>query len=225
MSAKQEITDPKTARSDSPVTGFIDAITGDRIFGWAWDPQRASDRIAIRVDVDGKTAATTIADQPREDLASNGVGDGAHAFEIVLPAGAPPEKIGVFAVDPETGASTELTHRPVGGSLAMQGRVEELRGIVHAMVRSQRLLTGKIQSVVDAMQGLRNDEAAKAGGNSTASRLDALEIAVARVDAALREQATLLDTLAKRPQDLISRILACVGAALGITALIISLVR
>jgi hypothetical protein len=208
----------------SRVTGHIDAITEDRIFGWAWDPQRTDARLAIRVDVDGKTVATALADQPREDLASNGVGDGAHAFEVVLASGTTPEKIRVFAICAKTGESIELAHRPVEGALAADSRAEELRGVVHALCRSQRLLSGKVQSVLDAIEALKNDAAAKTAEGTVPSRLDALDVAVARIDKLLREQAGLIEALQRRPQDQISRVIAYAAAALAGVALVVSLV-
>jgi hypothetical protein len=207
------------------LTGFIDAITADRIFGWTWDPQRPQVRIAVRAEVDGKQTAAAIADQPREDLASNNVGDGAHAFEISITPGTTPERIRVFAVDPENGECLELGHRPIEGALPTVERAEELRGVVHALCRSQRLLSGKVQSALDAIEALHQDEEVKVGHDEVASRLEALEIAIARIDGALRDQGSIIDALKRHPQDHISRILACAGAGLGAAALLISVIR
>lgn len=207
------------------LTGFIDAITEDRIFGWAWDPQRPQARIPVRVEVDAKQCAAAIADQPREDLAGNSVGDGAHAFEISIAPGTTPERIRVLAIDPETGEGLELSHRPIEGALPLVERNEEIRGVVHALCRSQRLLSGKVQSVIDAIEALRHDEEAKAGRASIASRLETLEVAIARIDAAVRDHGSILDALKRRPQDHISRILACAGAGLGAAAILISVIR
>ena len=88
-----QILDSEKPVEGTAITGCIDAITGDRVYGWAWDPERITARVGIRVEVDGKSVATAIADQPREDLATNGIGDGAHAFEASVPAGIPPEKV------------------------------------------------------------------------------------------------------------------------------------
>ena len=96
--ARAEILEAEKLPEASNVTGCIDAIAGDRVFGWAWDPQQPAFRIAVRIEVEGKLIATALADQPREDLAANGVGDGAHAFEVAVAKGIPPEKINVFAV-------------------------------------------------------------------------------------------------------------------------------
>jgi len=212
------------ARPEAPrITGFIDAITEDRIFGWAWDPQNVETRLTIRVDVDGKPVAKALADQPREDLASNGVGDGAHAFEIVLAPGTTPEKIRVLAIT-KSGEGVELGHRPIEATLAADSRSEELRGVVHALCRSQRLLSGRVQAVMDGIEALKNDAAAKAAEGSVTSRLDAIDVAIARIDNLLREQTGAIEAIKSRPQDRISRVLAYAAAALAGMALIVSLI-
>lgn len=69
------------------ILGCIDAIDGDRLFGWAWDPARPSARLPIEIYVDGDRTARMEAAQLREDLAANGIGDGYHAFEYQDPEG------------------------------------------------------------------------------------------------------------------------------------------
>ncbi|MEK1876124.1 MAG: hypothetical protein AAAC50_27480 [Rhizobium altiplani] len=68
-----------------PVNGRVDAIDMGRIFGWAFDPVAPDQRLTIRVLLDGKVIAETVADRNRPDLRRNGIGDGNHAFEIALP--------------------------------------------------------------------------------------------------------------------------------------------
>ena len=209
----------------STVTGFIDAIADDRIFGWAWDPQRPAARIPIRVEVEGKPITAAIADQAREDLTSNGVGDGAHSFEVLIPRGTAPDKIHVFAICPQTGESQELTHRPIDKSLGVVPFSDELRGTAHALVRSQRLLSGRVQSLAEALETLRSDQVAKASEGSVSSRLNALEVAVARTDGLLRDHAALIDELKRQPKDHISRVIACAAAAAAGGAFLLALLH
>ncbi|KWV41791.1 hypothetical protein AS026_21645 [Rhizobium altiplani] len=68
-----------------PMNGRVDAIDMGRIFGWAFDPVSPDQRLTIRVLLDGKVIAETVADRNRPDLRRNGIGDGNHAFEIALP--------------------------------------------------------------------------------------------------------------------------------------------
>src|SRR5689334_22274800 len=93
------------------VAGYLDAVTGSRIFGWAWDPERPDARIAIRFQVGGEIVAALIADAKREDLVANGIGDGGHAFEVALPDGIDPKAVRVLAVCPHSGETLELQQR------------------------------------------------------------------------------------------------------------------
>ena len=218
--ARTESPAAESAPDVSNVTGCIDAISGDRVYGWVWDPQQPSARVAIRIEVDGKVIATSLADQAREDLAANGIGDGAHAFEVEITKGIAPENVGVFAVSPQTGESLELTQRPAEGSPNSAGASEEIRTAVHALYRSQRFAHGKLQSLADTVEGLRNNISAKANDGSVASRLETIEVAIARLDGMLREQAAKLEALERRPSDHASRILACIAILLAGVAII-----
>jgi len=225
--ASAQVLETEKPAEGSAITGCIDAISGDRVYGWAWDPERTTARVGIRVEVDGKSVATAIADQPREDLATNGIGDGAHAFEASVPAGIPPEKITVFAICPDTGERFELTLRPVEGSPDPEGKGEGLRGAVHTLYRSQRALHGRFQSLAEALEGLRKEKAAekaaKPVNDTTAQRLETLEVALARIDKLLSEHAAAIAALNGRPRDQISRAVAYAAAVLGLGALLTAL--
>lgn len=65
--------------------GRVDAIDDGRLFGWAFDPSTPDKRLTIRVLLDGKPIAEAIADKERPDLRRNGIGDGLHAFDVMLP--------------------------------------------------------------------------------------------------------------------------------------------
>ncbi|MDI7865242.1 hypothetical protein MRS76_25420 [Rhizobiaceae bacterium n13] len=68
-----------------PMNGRVDAIDMGRLFGWAFDPMAPDQRLTVRVLLDGKVIAESVADRSRPDLRRNGIGDGKHAFEIELP--------------------------------------------------------------------------------------------------------------------------------------------
>lgn len=68
-----------------PILGFVEARTADRILGWAWDPGEPEERLKVALMDGDSLLAETVADRQRDDLARNGVGDGAHAFDISLP--------------------------------------------------------------------------------------------------------------------------------------------
>lgn len=65
--------------------GRVDAIEEGRLFGWAFDPSVPTERLLIRVLLDDKPIAEAVAEKDRPDLKRNGIGDGKHAFEVMLP--------------------------------------------------------------------------------------------------------------------------------------------
>lgn len=70
---------------NEPMKGRVDAIDDGRLFGWAFDPASPDERLLIRVLLDDKPIAEAPADKERPDLKRNGIGDGKHAFEVMLP--------------------------------------------------------------------------------------------------------------------------------------------
>ncbi|UXN57369.1 hypothetical protein N8E88_00145 (plasmid) [Phyllobacterium zundukense] len=68
-----------------PTKGRVDAIDDGRLFGWAFDPAAPTKRLTIRVLLDGKPIAEAVADKDRPDLKRSGIGDGGHAFDVMLP--------------------------------------------------------------------------------------------------------------------------------------------
>lgn len=168
--AEAEVLSPLT------VAGYIDAVTGNRIFGWAWDRERPDARIAIRLEHKGEIIATVAADRPREDLAANGIGDGAHAFEVALPEGVPASEVRVVAVCPASGRVLPLTSKD-----APRRSAPETKHMLEAVVRSQRQLARQVAAVADRLPD------GDSGGMPAeiAARLAELEVAVTRIDASL----------------------------------------
>jgi glycosyltransferase involved in cell wall biosynthesis/GT2 family glycosyltransferase len=67
------------------IVGNMDLVDPDGVVeGWCWSPNEPNTRRVVALLVDGIEAARAICDEMRPDLASAGVGDGAHAFLIVL---------------------------------------------------------------------------------------------------------------------------------------------
>jgi hypothetical protein len=64
----------------------VEAVLDGRVLGWAWRPDAPSERLDVIVVVDGHEVATCVADGHRSSLAAAGIGDGAHAFGVELPA-------------------------------------------------------------------------------------------------------------------------------------------
>jgi len=78
---------PVSDRQDQPadLQGFIDGVDNGRVFGWAFDRNAPDRRVAVQLRRDGELVDEAVADRRRGDLIANGVGDGAHAFELPLP--------------------------------------------------------------------------------------------------------------------------------------------
>ncbi|GLU26047.1 hypothetical protein [Brucella sp. NBRC 12950] len=74
-----------TAQRAEAMKGRVDAIEEGRLYGWAFDPSYPTERLIIRVLLDDKPIAEAPADKERPDLKRNGIGDGLHAFEVMLP--------------------------------------------------------------------------------------------------------------------------------------------
>lgn len=211
------------------VNGYIDAITGNRIYGWAWDAQQPKAKIAVRLVVGDKTVGSVIADQPREDLKANGIGDGAHAFEAAIPEGVSPNDLVILAICPDTGVAVELTPRAVaGGPIADQ----DLRVAVETLTRSHGFIHRKLQAIVQVVTEKRKEAAAeRAGAPATGAepaplpRLQTLEEAVLRLDDLVQAQGAAIDALRHQGRDKLPRLLAGAAAVLSLAALVIALLR
>jgi hypothetical protein len=224
MSAEAVAIDTPEGGKAPNVTGYIDAIEGSRIYGWAWDPQRPHARIAIRVLIAGDNVAALIADQHRADLAANRIGDGAHAFELVLPEGIAAGDAQIHAVCPETGETVLLETPPREGARISA----ELQETVTRLVRSHRVLHRNLQAALTAIEEVKRSEAPEDGevGPEVAiiARIETIEAAILRIDALIADQGAKLTALHRSSADRFGRFLS-LGAALlaGIALLAASL--
>jgi hypothetical protein len=220
----------------STVVGYIDAFAAGRIYGWAWDPERPAAKIAIRFAVGGEPVAAVIANVAREDLRDSRIGDGAHAFEAVLPENVQPNEIRVLAVCPETGGTVELAPRPAAGA-ANTNTPGDIREVVQTLCRSHHAIHRNLQTVAAAVEDVRRvasgeEAAAKEAEQSAAkerasvlARLGTLEAAMVRVDGLVRDQAATIELLSRRAPDRVSRLLAGVAAILAGAALALALLH
>ena len=69
------------------ITGYLDANDGWSVQGWAFDEADPGRAVVVELLLGSGYKKTVIADQFREDLRVNGVGDGRHAFTFKLPSG------------------------------------------------------------------------------------------------------------------------------------------
>ncbi len=76
-----------TAAAAAALEGHLDLVRHDRIAGWARDPERPQTPVALVVLANGAEIGRVAANRYRPDLAAAGIGDGCHAFELVVPGG------------------------------------------------------------------------------------------------------------------------------------------
>lgn len=77
------------AKGNRPLDGHLDEVSHTKICGWARDPAR--DRpVRLRVFDNDVPIGEVIANRYRADLAEAGIGNGRHAFELIVPGGLSP---------------------------------------------------------------------------------------------------------------------------------------
>jgi hypothetical protein len=215
--AEARIQEPVAGETDTvTLVGYIDAVVDGRVFGWAWDPKEPGTAVTIRLVAGERVLAETLADRKRDDLAANGVGDGAHAFEAEMPDGIAAGDVRVLAVCPRTGSSIMLDKPPPA---AIPGQADEqVRAALETLWRGMRVLHQEMERL-KTEAGARDP---KADGDAVAARLDALEAAVYRIDQSL---ATRERGAAPPAGDMIARVLAGFAAIAGLAALVAAMAR
>jgi hypothetical protein len=216
------------------VNGYIDAVTGNRIYGWAWDAQQPAARITIRLQAKGKTVGIVTADLLREDLKSSGIGDGAHAFEATIPDGVPVKELKVLAVCPASGATVPLAMRAV--STQTDGDIQDLRHVVETLCKSHGFVLQKLQAVSAAVAEVQGKGKAKSENTdgepaseddrfAPLDRVRTLEEATLRLDGLVKEQGARLALIKQKPADRLPVFLAAAAAVLSAAALLIAVVQ
>ncbi|MBX9635420.1 MAG: hypothetical protein K2X44_10620 [Magnetospirillum sp.] len=161
--------------------GFIDALDGNRLFGWAWDRLRPQERLHIEISAHDTVIATIIAEQRRADLATSGIGDGGHAFEVdltgLLPEGATPMAV---AISPATGERTALNQREAGNET--QALLRQVVGAMDLLGRGQRQLHATLRERSETT--LAEIAAAQ---RELKKQQDCMEVFLVRFDGLLRQ--------------------------------------
>lgn len=195
------------------VTGYVEARTHDRILGWAWDPAAPSARMTLALLAGRRVLATTVADQPREDLARNGIGDGAHAFAFALDDAA--REAGPALEVAVMGPEGPLTRLPAAGAEAGPAGLAQLQRGLATIAAGQRALLKAVQAPPAQGADLVEMVSALAAQQQRIEQaVGALEIFVTRLDqrlAALADPAEGVRT--PRAPLALAGILALAGAA------------
>jgi hypothetical protein len=155
------------------VTGYVEAGTSDRLLGWAWAPRTPGIRATVELRLGEEVIARSVADQPRPDLANNGIGDGRHAFALAIPDAyrSRAAELRVFARAGDDEAW------PIGAPPAADGLAEQmtkvLRG-VDTLIGSQRLMHRNLQAALTAGSGeAESDQQRAAAALARVSELQA----------------------------------------------------
>jgi glycosyltransferase involved in cell wall biosynthesis len=72
--------------------GNLDVVERDRIEGWAVDECHPSGTLRLRISDNGAVIGEVSADVYRADLRAAGIGDGCHAFSLIVPGGLAPDQ-------------------------------------------------------------------------------------------------------------------------------------
>jgi hypothetical protein len=201
------------------VTGYVEARTNDRILGWAWDPSRPTTRLTVGLLAGGRLLARTVADQPRDDLARNGIGDGGHAFSFTLDDAA--REAGAALEVVVLGPDGPVARLPAAGAEAGQGGLAQLQRGLATIAAGQRALLKAVQAPPTPAPDLAEMISAMAAQQQRIDQaVGTLEIFVTRLDARLAALGTAGESArpARAPLFL-AGVLALAGAAAIVWAL------
>ena len=67
------------------LTGRVDDLRNSKIFGWTFNTESPGEHLVVRVMQGPRVIASGVANLLRPDLPDAGIGEGDHAFEIVMP--------------------------------------------------------------------------------------------------------------------------------------------
>jgi hypothetical protein len=116
------------------------------IVGWVWRPG-SQERLKVELRSGTVVVASTVADIGRDDLSANGVGDGFHAFRLLVPTDVDTQSTShhVFAVD-MSGMSVMLEDRH---AVSREGeQLEKMRRTLDLLICSHRLLHRNLQAAL-----------------------------------------------------------------------------
>lgn len=114
--------------------GFIDGVSDGAVHGWAWDPKTPTP-LYIELTTRRGNRVVTRANLYREDLKSNGIGTGHHAFSVILP-------------DEDASAASEIRARVIDSTFYLKNsaaphRSSVLRPKIDLRRRLNALRSGK----------------------------------------------------------------------------------
>ncbi|WP_137157288.1 hypothetical protein [Rhizobium sp. FKL33] len=67
------------------LTGRVDELKNNKIYGWAYNSEKPGEHLVIRIMQGPQVIASGVANLMRPDLPEAGIGEGDHAFEVLVP--------------------------------------------------------------------------------------------------------------------------------------------
>jgi hypothetical protein len=68
------------------LTGRVDELKKGKLYGWAFNTENPAEHLVIRIMLGTQVIASGVANLLRPDLPDAGIGEGDHAFEVMVPA-------------------------------------------------------------------------------------------------------------------------------------------
>ena len=184
MSEAETISGTKPGTRTSEIHGLVDNVNGGRIFGWAWNPAHADERVMIELRLGQQIIASTRADGERADLLGAGVGDGRHAFDLPLTPELVERRAELLIVARSAdGVEAPL---PILGARQPLAAVSPGRVNGEALSRSVRDLSHAHLSLHDRIEALASATPAQASElGALRARVETLELWCLRLDETL----------------------------------------
>lgn len=86
---KTDVVGEDTDESARGPVGYCDGVKGDRLYGWARDPERPDRELGVEIFIDGMLAGKETASRSRPDLKAAGLGHGRYGWQFALPLDLP----------------------------------------------------------------------------------------------------------------------------------------
>ena len=117
------------------IEGFVDLVRPFLVRGWAADREHPNERVNIELKIHGRLVGTAVADEFRQDLHDQGIGDGHHAFVVRVSSEIPEDAVNSISV---TGASTwhDRTQLPIALGADVQLGRPDLKVFIVGVARS-----------------------------------------------------------------------------------------
>jgi len=138
--------------------GNLDLVTRERMEGWAWDDRVPQSPMALTILSNGEVIARVLANRYRQDLQKAGMGDGRHAFSVMIPGGLSPLTRHVIQIVGESDGC-EMPGSPValeptqGFDPALEHTVATAVGALATPVDRDRALNFMVEQIERVLQG------------------------------------------------------------------------